>query len=202
MKKFFSLCVLAVSALFGLTCCSGGGNDSDADYMSINDFARGGKKFRCGYQLQLDIEPFGTDGNMSKVGETYASSIPGRLQAGTTPIPVNLTYKMAEKDSRQATLTFQVTDNADQLSDRNLLAGLGFAVSDTDANGELNVQTGQNKVTSISGINCTLYFDFDAREMRCTGTYQGRAVSEDGNPVGPITSFEIVNSAVPFVVGF
>ncbi|MBR5523430.1 MAG: hypothetical protein IKV82_08205 [Akkermansia sp.] len=202
MKKFFSLCVLAVSALFGLTCCSGGGNGSDADYMSINDFARGGKKIRCGYQLQLDIVPFGTDGNMSDVTALEATMIPGEFIAGGDEIGANFTYSMAVPDARQATLWFQLTEDVDQLSNRNLMAGLGFQVSDIE--GGDNVQTGMNAQSSLSGISCTLTFDFDSKRMRATSSYQIREVidNEKGTTYGPIILHETPHADVPFVVGF
>lgn len=199
MKKFFSLCVTVAVALFGLTCCGGGG-DNNPDAMSVKDFAAGAKKFRLGYQLQLDIIPYGADGRDSRVTETRAAMIPGVMDAGKSTIPVSMTYWVDDaEEGNMAYLSFSVTDSAEDLTDKDLLAGLGFPVMATDNDSDTSIIL-PNTVTSISGIKAELQFDFNAGTMRCTGTYEGYTLNADGTQSSTTTTFYINNGVVPFIV--
>ncbi|MBQ1960379.1 MAG: hypothetical protein II349_02515, partial [Akkermansia sp.] len=135
MKKIFSLFATALVALFGLTCCGGGGGGSnEPGYMSIEDFASGTKKFVTGYNLIMEIIP-SLDGSYTPtVTDTKASFVPGVMVAGDSRIDAVFTYEMPEKDARTASLQFSVSrnGNSEDLTDKDFLAGLGFAVLATD----------------------------------------------------------------------
>lgn len=199
MKKIFSLFATALVALFGLTCCGGGGGGSDdPGYMSIEDFACGTKKFVTGYNMVMEIIPTPGGKYTPTVTDTKATFVEGIMVAGDSQIPIVCTsYEMPEKDARSATLEFSVTDNADDLADKDFLTGLGFATLVTDeASGTAIVLP--NALTSISGMRCILKFYFDAQRMETEAHYVDVEVTADGKK---LLYEEIVkNGSVPFAV--
>ncbi len=200
MKKIFSLFATALVALFGLTCCGGGGGgSSDPGYMSIEDFASGTKKFVTGYNLIMEIIP-SLDGSYTPtVTDTKASFVPGVMVAGDSRIDAVFTYEMPEKDARTASLQFSVSrnGNSEDLTDKDFLAGLGFAVLATDeASGSSIVLP--NTITSVSGMTCTIKFNFDAQKMETEASFVNVQVEEDGKKL--LYNELVQNGVVPFAV--
>lgn len=198
MKKIFSLFATALVALFGLTCCGGGGGgSSEAGYMSIQDFSTGTKKFVTGYNLIMEIKPT-LDGSYTPITtDTSVSFMPGVLVAGDARVPAVFTYEMAEENARSATLTISVTDDVEDLTDKNLLAGLGFAVLATDESAGTAIVL-PNTITSLSGMNCSIEFNFDAQKMETRATFVNVEVTESGKTV--LYNQLVQNGVVPFAV--
>lgn len=203
MKKIFSLFATALVALFGLTCCGGGGDSSEPGYMSIQDFYTGTKKFVTGYNLVMQIIPndgaadSDSDPFVTSVDDTSVNFRPGWIKAGDAEISAYFTYAMPEKDARTATLTFSVTGSVEDLTDKDFLAGLGFAVLATDESAGTAIVL-PNTITSLSGMNCVLEFNFDAQKMETTVTFVNVKVTENGNTV-PYSEL-VRNGVVPFTV--
>lgn len=198
MKKIFSLFATALVALFGLTCCGGGGGgSSEAGYMSIEDFAAGTKKFVTGYNLIMEIIPTLDGSYTPTVSDTMVSFMPGVMVAGDARIPAIFTYEMAEKDSRAATLSFSVTGSAEDLTDKDFLAGLGFAVLATDESAGTTIVL-PNTITSLSGMTCTMEFNFDAQKMETRASFVNVEVTESGKT--KLYNELVQNGVVPFAV--
>lgn len=180
MKKIFSFFATALVALFGLTCCGGGGSGSEPGYMSIEDFAAGTKKFVTGYGLVMEIVPTPGDGDYTpQVTDTKVSFMPGYFEAGDTRIEAALTYWMDEPDARTAYLQFSLIGDVEDLTEKNFLAGLGFATLATDEAAGTTIIL-PNTITSLSGMNCTLEFNFDAQQMQTTARFVNMVVNADG----------------------
>ncbi len=198
MKKIFSLFATALVALFGLTCCGGGGGgSSEPGYMSIKDFATGTKKFVTGYNLIMEIKPT-LDGSYTPVTtDTSVSFMPGVIVAGDARVSTVLTYEMAEENARTATLTISVKDDVEDLTDKNFLAGLGFAVLATDESAGTTIVL-PNTITSLSGMNCSIEFNFDAQKMETRATFVNVEVTASGKTV--LYNQLVQNGVVPFAV--
>ena len=199
MKKIFSLFATALVALFGLTCCGGGGGGSnEPGYMSIEDFAAGTKKFVTGYNLIMEIIPSLDGSYQPTVTDTSVTMMPGMMLAGNARISVYFTYAMPEKDARTATLNFSVSDGSvEDLTDKDFLAGLGFAVMSTDEASGTSVLL-PNTITSLSGMTCTIKFNFDAQKMETEATFVNVQVEEDGKKL--LYNELVKNGVVPFAV--
>lgn len=165
--------------------------------MSIEDFATGTKKFVTGYNLIMEIKPT-LDGSYSPIKtDTSVSFMPGVLVAGDARVPAVFTYEMAEENARSATLTISVTDDVEDLTDKNLLAGLGFAVLATDESAGTAIVL-PNTITSLSGMNCSIEFNFDAQKMETRATFVNVEVTESGKTV--LYNQLVQNGVVPFAV--
>ena len=198
MKKIFSLFATALVALFGLTCCGGGGGSSEPGYMSIEDFATATKKFVTGYNLIMEIKPT-LDGTFTPdtSNPLMVTFMPGVMEAGDARISAVFTYEMAEENARTAKLSFSVTGSAEDLTDKDFLAGLGFAVLATDESAGTAIVL-PNTITSLSGMNCVLEFNFDAQKMETTATFVNVELTENGKTV--LYNELVRNGVVPFAV--
>lgn len=166
--------------------------------MSIKDFATGTKKFVTGYNLIMEIIPT-PDGKYTPdtSNPLAVSFMSGVLVAGDSRVPAVLTYEMAEEDARTATLSISVTEDVEDLTDKNLLAGLGFAVLATDESAGTTIVL-PNTITSLSGMNCSIEFNFDAQKMETRATFVNVEVTESGKTV--LYNQLVQNGVVPFAV--
>lgn len=198
MKKIFSLFATALVALFGLTCCGGGGGgSSEPGYMSIKDFATGTKKFVTGYNLIMEIIPIPDGTSIPDDNDLKVSFLSGVMVAGDSRVPAVFTYEMAEENARTATLSISVKDDVEDLTDKNLLAGLGFAVLATDESAGTTIVL-PNTITSLSGMSCSIEFNFDAQKMETRATFVNVEVTESGKTV--LYNQLVQNGVVPFAV--
>ena len=121
------------------------------------------------------------------------------MVAGDSRIDAVFTYEMPEKDARTASLQFSVSrnGNSEDLTDKDFLAGLGFAVLATDeASGSSIVLP--NTITSVSGMTCTIKFNFDAQKMETEASFVNVQVEEDGKKL--LYNELVQNGVVPFAV--
>ena len=182
MKKFLSMFVLAAAALFGLNSCGGGGGDSaEKDVMTIQSLNACSKKFCLGYQVYMEIIPYDST-NARRTGNSI-NGVRARAVTGGSTVDLYLSYVMTS--DTEAQMQFSVS-RVDYLQDQEFLAGLGFAVEQTGSSGTAVYLP--NTLTSISGLNTTLYFDFAAQRVQTISTFSGYTENETTSDSGSTTT--------------
>ena len=174
MKKVLSI-FAAATALFCLSSCGGGGSDSAGrDVMTIQDLNACSKKFCMGYQVYMEIIPYDST-NAQRTGNSI-QGVRARAVTGGSTVEMYLSYDMTS--DTEAQMKFSVS-RVDYLQDQEFLAGLGFAVDQESSSGTSVYLP--NTLTSISGLNTTLYFDFAAQRVQTISTYSGYEAFESSD---------------------
>ncbi len=194
MKKFFSLFVTAAVALFGLTCCGGGG-DSEPGIMTVKDFANGAKKFVIQNRIRLEIIPIEQSALGSNVDPETSSTVTMlcRVVAGNgSPIDADVTYTQESENQYKMTYTFY---DIDDLEEKQVIAAFGF--SPIIDNGGTS-WTMPDSIPSLAVLDITSHLDMETHEMQTTGEYNvfdpesNQMLQEKGRIPGQVNPFAVV----------
>lgn len=189
MKKFFSLFVTAAVALFGLTCCGGGGGDSELD-PQIKKFVSGAKKCVIGNKMELTITPSGNIIHSSGSSATVVCN----LKAGNDE-ECWASVTMSKLSETSYLLTYAFQDYA-QLSEAALITAFGFTPIENN-NGDSVMMP--DSIASLASVDIETTLDFDTENAeegsaRTVGSYNtvdetGFVLPEKGQIVGATKRF-------------
>ncbi len=193
MKKFFSLFVTAAVALFGLTCCGGGG-DSEAGMMTIKDFSNGAKKFVVYNRLTLEIIPEGLSNN-THIDIDSATEVTARcmIVAGDSHDTVaNITYTRSSDTLYRMSYSFM---NLRDLDEREVITAFGFSPITSESGSDWVVP---DSIPTLGVVDIFSELDFETHMIRTSGRYRADANDDDNSLI--LEDREITGQMRSFVV--
>lgn len=192
MKKFFSLCVLAATALLGLTSCGGGG-DTDPGSMSVADFARCNKKFLVYNKIYLYVVPESRE-DVSDIHDDMTSTCcTCLLLAGEDEIGrAKTVYTRVSDTSYMMTYSF---GDSEFLKEEAVIMAFGFTPVSQNSNGDSFQMP--DSIGSLGQVTMETQMDMASHLTRTDGKFN--QVDKETNLI--MTEPGVIQgSNVPFIV--
>ena len=192
MKKFFSLCVLAATALLGLTSCGGGG-DTDPGTMTVADFARCNKKFLIYNKIYLYVVPENREDTGAVSDEMTRAACNCMLYAGEDEIGSSKAmYERVSDTNYMMTYSF---GDSEFLKEEAVIMAFGFTPVSQNSNGDSFQMP--DSIGSLGQVTMETQMDMASHLTRTDGKFNqvdqetGLIMTEPG---------VIQGSNVPFIV--
>ncbi len=191
MKKFFSLCVLAATALLGLTSCGGG--DTEPGSMSVADFARCNKQFLIYNKIWLYVIPESREDTGDVHDDMRSAACNCLLKAGEKDIgSAKAVYERVEGENYMMTYSF---GDSEFLKEEAVIMAFGFTPVSQNSNGDSFQMP--DSIGSLGQVTMETQMDMASHMTRTDGKFNqvdqetGLIMTEPG---------VIQGSNVPFTV--
>lgn len=166
MKRFFSLCVLLASAMFGMASCGGGDNNSD-DPITVQQFKGASRKFVLRGATDVHIIPTDVISGAGYNDSDTTCLVNGYFTYGSNQYRVSLKYTITsvfEDEIQTATLSMSIADS--DLDEVNNNAAFMATLTAED-----NIDTNESSRTLLQRP-LEFQVDYVTRKMQVDVVYQ------------------------------